>query len=118
MTNGPVVLSFEPDYFFSLYTKGVYQKLEPSEWIDKGIMRPEWIKIDHSVLCYGWGETEDGIKYWLLQNSWGDGWGQDGTFMMLRQKDEMGIESSAEFADPYIEDITKSRPQLDLLQKL
>ena len=29
----------------------------------------------------------------------------------------MGIESSAEFADPYIEDINKSRSQLDLLQK-
>ncbi len=24
MDNGPVVLSFEPDYFFSLYNKGVY----------------------------------------------------------------------------------------------
>jgi cathepsin C len=24
MENGPVVLSFEPDYFFSLYSQGVY----------------------------------------------------------------------------------------------
>jgi cathepsin C len=66
MTNGPVVLSFEPDYFFSLYTRGVYKKVDMSEWIASGLPRPEWIKIDHSVLCYGWGETKEGVKYWLL----------------------------------------------------
>lgn len=67
--------------------------------------RPEWTKIDHSVLCYGWGETEDGTKYWLLQNSWGERWGINGYFKLLRGKDEMGIESSAEFADPYVVDL-------------
>jgi len=66
MTNGPVVLSFEPDYFLSLYNKGVYMKLEASDWVTRGILRPEWTKIDHSVLCYGWGETKEGVKYWLL----------------------------------------------------
>lgn len=66
MDHGPVVLSFEPDYFFSLYTRGVYKKVEVAEWLASGLARPEWIKIDHSVLCYGWGETADGVKYWLL----------------------------------------------------
>ena len=28
MQNGPVVLSFEPDYFFSLYSEGVYKKID------------------------------------------------------------------------------------------
>jgi cathepsin C len=36
-------------------------------------------KVDHSVLCYGWGE-ENGQKYWLLQNSWGKDWGENGNF--------------------------------------
>lgn len=30
-------------------------------------------------MCYGWGE-EDGEKYWLLQNSWGTDWGENGNF--------------------------------------
>ena len=107
MENGPVVLSFEPDYFFSLYSQGVYQKVDAAEWIRQGIARPEWIKIDHSVLCYGWGETAEGVKYWLLQNSWGNKWGDNGNFKMLRAKDEMGIESSAEFASPYLDEANK-----------
>lgn len=49
-------------------------------------------------MCYGWGE-ENGIKYWLLQNSWGKQWGENGRFRMKRGLDESSIESMAEAAD-------------------
>lgn len=55
--NGPVVLNFEPSQDFMYYKKGIYHNTEG--------MRGEWEKVDHSVLCYGWGE-ENGEKYWLL----------------------------------------------------
>lgn len=52
---GPVVVSFEPDYNFMFYKKGVYHSLSENTWMDKGLMKPEWEKVDHSVLVVGWG---------------------------------------------------------------
>ena len=58
-------------------------------------------KVDHSVLCYGWGE-EDGEKFWYLQNSWGVRWGENGRFRMRRGTDESAIESMGESAIPIV----------------
>lgn len=64
--------------------------------------------MDHSVLAYGWGE-ESGVKYWLCQNSWGNDFGISGSFRIRRGDDHMGIESSAEFASPYVLNLTPSQ---------
>jgi len=40
-------------------------------------------QIDHSVLLVGYG-TESGRDYWLIQNSWGESWGQGGFGKLLR----------------------------------
>jgi len=53
------------------------------------------------VLLYGWGE-ENGEKYWTLKNTWGEDWGEKGSFRMRRGIDESSIESMPEAADPYI----------------
>merc|ERR1711957_982952 len=42
-----------------------------------------------------------GEKFWIIQNTWGESWGENGFFRMKRGKDEFGIESICEAADPY-----------------
>ena len=99
--NGPIVTSFEPNYDFMYYSGGIYHSVAP-QWVQKGLRQPEWERVDHSVLLYGWGEDEHGNKYWELLNSWGDNWGENGHFRMLRGIDESAIESIGEVADPVI----------------
>jgi len=101
MNNGPIVASFEPAYDFMYYTSGIYHSVDAADWILEDEKKPEWEKVDHSVLLVGWGE-EDGEKYWLLQNTWGTEWGENGMFKMRRGTDESSIESLGEAADPYV----------------
>lgn len=45
--------------------------------------------IDHTLLAKGYGASND-QKYWLLQNSWGQEWGEHGLLRLLRHDDEDG----------------------------
>lgn len=102
VAGGPMVLSFEPKEDFMYYKGGVY-KSGPNQ------IHQEWEQVDHAVLLIGYG-NDNGNKYWLLQNSWGTDWGEDGYFRMARGIDESGCESIAVAADVIEED---ANPVLD-----
>eukprot|EP00882_Tetradesmus_deserticola_P001926 GHRQ01002065.1.p1 GENE.GHRQ01002065.1~~GHRQ01002065.1.p1 ORF type:complete len:548 (+),score=226.91 GHRQ01002065.1:231-1874(+) len=50
-------------------------------------------ELDHDVEVVGWGEEEDGLKYWLVRNSWGSYWGSLGFFKLQRGVNALQIES-------------------------
>ena len=51
----------------------------------------------HAVRIIGYGE-ESGVKFWLVANSWGENWGENGFFKIRRGPDECGIQTSYFYA--------------------
>jgi C1A family cysteine protease len=48
----------------------------------------------HAIEIIGWGTTASNIDYWIIKNSWGDRWGDDGFFKMRRGTNECEIEDN------------------------
>jgi cathepsin B len=88
-TNGPVTAAFNVFEDFLTYSGGVYQHKSGS------------LLGGHAVEMIGWGVWTDGTPYWQVKNSWNTHWGASssgvgpggGYFLILRGKDECGIES-------------------------
>jgi cathepsin H len=46
--------------------------------------------VNHAVLAVGYG-TEDGLDYWVVKNSWGALWGDQGYFKIQRGVNMCGV---------------------------
>jgi len=84
LTNGPVEGAFWVFEDFFHYTSGVYQRTPGSAFAG-----------GHAIKIYGWGVDEDTkLPYWLIANSWGSNWGENGSFRILRGSNECSIEDN------------------------
>ncbi|KAL7645551.1 UNVERIFIED_CONTAM: hypothetical protein RMT77_003937 [Armadillidium vulgare] len=87
---GPIIVGFEVYSDFMTYKNGIYHHMPTLEKF-----YPFEI-TNHAVLAVGYGvDPESKEKYWIVKNSWGDDWGEDGYFRIRRGTDECGIESMA-----------------------
>ena len=74
---------------FQLYNSGVYAPAGCSS-----------TQLDHGVAVVGYNTMTEGGDYWIVRNSWGSSWGQDGYIYMARNDDnKCGIATDAATAD-------------------
>ena len=86
-TKGPVSIAFQVVNDFRLYHSGVYSSSQ---------CRNGSQDVNHAVLIVGYG-TEQGVPYWLIKNSWGPKWGEEGYFKMERGKNMCGLAACASY---------------------
>jgi len=84
---GPIACGIAVPEALEDYTGGIYCD-------DTGDM-----EIVHDISVVGYGE-EDGNKYWVVRNSWGANWGEDGFFRVCRGTNNIAIESNCAWATP------------------
>ena len=61
---GPVSVSVDADDNFRYYTSGVLTQCGTS--------------LNHAVVVVGYGTNPQGTEYWVVRNSWGPSWGEQG----------------------------------------
>jgi len=76
---GPISVAVNANLFWQLYHGGI---LNPIACDGK--------KLDHGVAVVGYG-TDKGQDYWIVRNSWGTVWGEEGYARLLRGVNKCGI---------------------------
>jgi Papain family cysteine protease len=110
VSHGAIISTVAAYEEFKAYTGGVFDGCRPEQ------------KENHAILVVGYGTTKKGEDYWLIKNSWGVGWGEDG-FMRLKRGVKMcnigrwlaGVECAAlsEDEDPYYYSEEKDDEDID-----
>ena len=72
---GPAAIAIDASHWsFQLYSSGIYDESSCSAY-----------NLDHGVGCVGYGK-EGSVSYWIVRNSWGTSWGENGYIRMIKDK--------------------------------
>lgn len=71
---GPISVSMDANNLYK-YSQGIYQNPDCSDY-----------NTNHAVLVVGYG-SENGLDYWIVKNSWGETFGENGYFRIIRNAD-------------------------------
>lgn len=77
---GPVSVTVDADSdYFRNYSSGVITAEDCGS------------KLDHAITAVGFGTDENGVDFYLVRNSWGAAWGDNGYLKIGRNGDGYGI---------------------------
>lgn len=88
MTHGAAQTGFSVYQDFMTYKSGVYRHTTGS------------FLGGHAVKILGWGKDPSMGDYWIVANSWGTSWGNEGYFWIARGNNECGFEADAYSGEP------------------
>lgn len=93
--NGPVAAGVAVNRSFMAYTGGIF--------------RGRCKGLNHTVIIVGWCDVTELREggYWIVRNSWGTGWGEDGYMRIAYDNNCIG------FAANYIGDVTNFPPLIE-----
>lgn len=70
---------------------------DPLQEYNGGILDPKHgcnpKQLDHAILIVGYG-VENGKSFWIIKNSWGSDWGEDGYFRMVLGSGACGVNAA------------------------
>ena len=78
LSQQPVSVGIDADYYFQLYNDGIYDKWSCGT------------QLNHGVLAVGYG-SDSGKDFYTIKNSWGDSWGEEGYIRFARKSAGVGM---------------------------